>query len=91
VRPKDLETFGLVDGIWIVEPRLAIPLVIALRNNLVEIAGVRQAQDGQQTKMKLVYVYLTGPKFRHRFEAIIEKFTDMREDLDKVRKLMMKQ
>ena len=91
VRPKGLETFGLVDGIWIVEPRLAIPLVIALRNNLIEIAGVRQAQDGQQTKMELVYAYLTGPKFRHRFEAIIEKFTDMREDLDKERKLMMKQ
>lgn len=91
VRPKDLDTFGLVDGIWIVEPRLAIPLVIALRNSLVEIAGVRQAQDGQQTKMELVYAYLTGPKFRHRVEAIIEKFSDMRDDLERERKLMMKQ
>ena len=27
--------------------------------------------------MELVYQYLTGPKFRHRVEAIVEKFSDM--------------
>ena len=73
-----------------VEPRLAIPLVIALRQTLIEIAGVRLAQDGQQTKMELVYAYLTGPKFKHRVEAIIEKFSDMSLDLDRERKAMTK-
>jgi hypothetical protein len=31
---------------------------------------------------------LTGPRFRNRIEAIVEKFTDMQEDLDKERKTM---
>ena len=26
--------------------------------------------EGQQTKMELVYQYLTGPRFRHRIEAV---------------------
>ncbi len=43
-----------------------------------------------QTKMELAYQYLTGPHFRHRMDAIVEKFTDMRDDLDRERKLMTK-
>jgi hypothetical protein len=55
---------------------------------LIELSAARQAGEGQQTKMELVYQYLTGPRFRHRIEAIVEKFSDMREDLDKERKAM---
>ena len=38
--------------------------------------------------MELIYQYLTGPKFKHRIEAIVEKFSDMQADLDKERKAM---
>ncbi len=88
--PKGVETFDLVDGVWVADPRFALPLAIALRQSLVDIAVNRQAQEGQQTKMELVYQYLTGPRFRHRIDAIVEKFTDMRDDLDRERKLMTK-
>jgi hypothetical protein len=37
----------------------------------------RAANAGQQTKMELVYEYLTGSLFRQRIEAIVEKFSDM--------------
>ncbi len=86
--PKDIATFGHIDGIWITEPRFAMPLVIALRQTLIEVAATRQAQDGQETKMELVYQYLTGPRFRHRVEAIVEKFSDMQADLDREKKAM---
>lgn len=84
--PKGVTAFDHVDGVWIAEHRCAIPVAIALRQSLIEIAKVRQAGDGQQTKMELVYEYLTGPRFRHRIEAIVEKFSDMQSDLDKERK-----
>ena len=38
--------------------------------------------------MEMVYAYLTGPRFRHRIDAIVEKFTDMQADLDRERKTM---
>jgi hypothetical protein len=38
--------------------------------------------------MQLVYQYLTGPKFRQRVEAIVEKFSDMQTDLDREKKSM---
>ena len=88
VLPKGTESFNLVDGVWVAEPRCAIPMAIALRQSLIELAGARQAGEGQQTKMELVYQYLTGQRFKHRVEAIVEKFKDMQEDLDKERKTM---
>ena len=86
--PKEVDTFGFVDGIWVADFALIVPLAIALRQSLIEVAGARQAREGQATKMELVYQYLTGPKFRHRVEAIAEKFTDMQADLDRERKTM---
>jgi len=88
--PKHVESFDLVDGVWVSEPRFAIPLAIALRQSLMELACSRQAREGQQTKMELTYAYLTGPRFRHRIDAIVEKFTDMQADLDRERKTMMR-
>lgn len=88
--PKDIETFNLVDGVWVSSHSCAIPVAIALRYSLIELASARHAGEGQQTKMELVYQYLTGPRFRHRIEAIVEKFADMHEDLQRERKTMTK-
>ena len=86
--PKDVETFNHIDGVWVTSYRCVLPLAVALRHSLIELAAARTAGEGQQTKMELVYQYLTGPRFRHRVQAIVEKFTDMQEDLERERKTM---
>jgi hypothetical protein len=83
VLPKGVETFELVDGVWVVHPSAAIALAVVLRHSLLEVHGARQASQGQQTKMELVYQYLTGPRFRQRVEAMLESFKAMRQDLEK--------
>jgi len=89
--PKDVETFELIDGVWVTHPKAAIPVAVALRHSLLEVAMARSASEGQQTKMEMVYQYLTGPRFRHRVQAIVEAFSSMQEDLDKEKKAIMKQ
>ncbi len=91
VLPKGIETFAMVDGIWVTHPRAALPVAAILRQTLLDIATARQASEGQQTKTEMVYQYLTGPRFRHRVEAIVEAFSTMQADLDKERKAIMKQ
>lgn len=86
--PKDIESFSHVDGVWVTAPKYAFPLVMSLRHTLIEVANSKQSQEGQQTKMELVYDYLTGPRFRHRVEAIVEKFSDMQTDLEREKKSM---
>ena len=89
--PKEMTaSFDLIDGVWVSEPRCAVPVAIALRESLITLAAARQAGEGQQTKMELIYQYLTGPRFRHRVEAIVEKFVDMQADLDRERRTMTK-
>lgn len=91
VLPKGVETFEMVDGIWVTHPRAALPVAAILRQSLLEIAIARQSSEGQQTKTEMIYQYLTGPRFRQRVEAIVEAFSTMQEDLDKERKAIMKQ
>lgn len=91
VLPKGVETFGLVEGVWVALPQAALPVAVALRFTLIETATARIASEGQQTKTELVYQYLTGPRFRQRVQAIVEAFSSMKEDLDKERKVILKQ
>ena len=89
--PKDVETFGLIDGVWVADPKVTLPVALSLRQSLIEVAAVRQASEGQQTKMEMVYGYLMGPRFRQRIQAIVEAFSSMREDLDRERKAITRQ
>jgi len=89
--PKDVEAFDLVNGVWVTHPRVAIPVAIMLRQSLIELAVARQSSEGQQTKSEMLYSYLTSPRFRLRVQAIVEAFSNMKEDLDKERKVITKQ
>lgn len=89
--PKGVEAFGLIDRVWITDPRSVVPVAVALRHMLVEVASARQASEGQQTKTEMIYQYLTGPRFRQRLEAIVEAFSSMQEDLDKEKRAITKQ
>jgi hypothetical protein len=88
--PKGLQTFDQIDGVWVTEPRCAVAVAIALRESLIALLAARLAGEGQQTKMEMIYQYLTGPRFRHRIEAVVERFSDMQADLDRERKTMMR-
>ncbi len=91
VLPKGVETFDVLDGVWVTSPRAALPVATMLRHTLLQVNTARQVSEGQQTKTEMVYQYLTGPRFRHRVEAIVEAFSSMQQDLDKERKAIMRQ
>jgi hypothetical protein len=89
--PKEIDTFGLVENVWVTHTKTVLPLALTLRHTLIEVACARQASEGQQTKTEMIYQYLTGPRFRHRVQAIVEAFSTMQEDLDKEKKAITKQ
>jgi hypothetical protein len=89
--PKEVDTFGFVDGVWVADPKVALPVALSLRQTLIDVAAARQASEGQQTKMEMVYGYLTGPRFRQRVQAIVEAFSSMKEDLDREKKAITRQ
>jgi len=74
---------------WGTCPRAALPVATMLRHTLLQVSMARQVSEGQQTKTEMIYQYLTGPRFRHRVEAIVEAFSTMQEDLDSERRRLL--
>ena len=82
VLPKGVNGFGLVNGVWVVSYAHVIPLVNALRIQLIEVAKVKLSLVGRDEKMGLLYKYLSGPQFKNRVENIVMAFVNMKADLD---------
>lgn len=41
--PKGVETFELIDGVWVTHPRAVLPVALSLRQMLIEVASARLA------------------------------------------------
>jgi hypothetical protein len=89
--PRGVESFDFIDGIWVAQPRIAMPLATVLRQWLIQVSQTQLASEGKHTKMDLVYEYLTGSQFRQRVQAIVEAFSTMQEDLEREKKAITKQ
>jgi hypothetical protein len=88
--PKDLATFGCMDGVWVTSRPCLIGLAGALRAGLIEVAGAKRSVEGRQEKMEVLYNYLSGVEFRHRVEGIVEAFATLRNDLEAEKRAMQR-
>ncbi len=88
--PPDIQHFNEMDGVWVSSLSCTLPVAMALRASLLQLASQRRGAEGQQTKSELVYTYLTGPLFRGRIEAIAERWSEMQKDLADEKKATMK-
>lgn len=86
--PKDMEKFGLRQGIWICSFHEIKSLSVVLREMLIRIHSVKIVQENKDEKMDMLYNYLTGSEFVQQIEAIVEGFTGMLSDLQKEKNAM---
>ncbi|MEI7577896.1 MAG: DUF2130 domain-containing protein [Armatimonadota bacterium] len=83
VTPAGVDTFDMVEGVWIVKPQYAVALAIAIREGILQTSEARKAAEGIESKATLVYSYLMGEDFKSRFGAIVETFVTMQKQLIK--------
>ncbi|MGZ4037358.1 MAG: DUF2130 domain-containing protein, partial [Bacteroidia bacterium] len=76
--PKDLDFFGLKDGVWICTFSEVKALSHVLRDGIIKIAGAAKTQENKGEKMTMLYNYLTGNEFAEQWKAIREGFLSMR-------------
>jgi len=73
--PQDIETnFAIKDGVWICSYDSVQDLTLALRFGLLKLQAVAITQQGKDSKMELLYNYLTSEEFKNVFEAILSGF-----------------
>lgn len=88
VLPKEMDGFGLREGVYICRYHEARSLGIVLRQALLKISEANSAQENKGEKMVMLYNYLTGNEFRHQIEAISEGFMSMKNEITRERAAM---
>lgn len=83
VMPTDIKLAGFRNGIWVTERQFVIPLADSMRAKLIQLFYAKKAAEGKDTKMEILYRYLSGTEFKNRVEAIIEAFTNMQQEIEK--------
>lgn len=81
VLPKDMESFGFKDGVWICRFSEVKALAFLLRDSLVKISSAQISQENKGDKMQLLYDYLTGTEFRQNIEAVMEGFVSLKDSI----------
>ncbi len=88
--PKDMDSFGEKDGIWVCNFSEVGGVAHLLRNGIIKVYEAYKAQEGKGDKMQMLYDYLTGNEFRGQVEAIMEGFLAMKQGITKERIQMEK-
>lgn len=88
--PKDMDNFGMKDGVWICTFTQIKSLAFVLRDSLIKINSALISQENKGDKMSMLYSYLTGNEFRQQIEAIVEGFSELQDGIQKEKNAMQK-
>jgi len=88
--PKEMDNFGMKDGVWVCRFTDIKALSFLLRDSLIKIHGAVASQENKGDKMHLLYNYLTGNEFKQQIEAIVEGFVTLKDSIGKEKLQMEK-
>ena len=88
--PKDLDCFGLKDGIWICTFSEVKALANVLRDGVIRVFNSSKKHENKGDKMHLLYDYLTSNEFSEQWKAIREGFVSMKMSIQVERNAMEK-
>lgn len=72
--PKHIERYGIIDGVWVCGFNDVRELSLVLRYGLLKLQQVAIQNVGKETKMEMLYKYLTSDDFKNVFESILSGF-----------------
>ena len=77
--PKDIKRYGIIDGVWICGFNDVAELSLVLRYGLLKLQTIAIIQHGKETKMEMLYKYLTSEQFKAVFESILKGFKTLQD------------
>ena len=88
IMPKDMDCFGIRDGVWICSFSEASALAAVLRDGVIRVFNTTRTNENKGDKMHLLYDYLTSSEFAEQWKAIREGFLSMKQSIQKERDAM---
>jgi hypothetical protein len=86
--PKEMDCFGVRDGVWICSFSEVKALAGVLRDGVIRVFGAAKSNENRGDKMHLLYDYLTSNEFAEQWKAIREGFMSMKLSIQKERDAM---
>ncbi len=78
---RGTQGFYVERGVIIVHPAGVMSIAAILRNQIVQIAGMKLGQQQRDKAVKLILDYLEGPEFANSMDAIVQETIAVREEL----------
>lgn len=88
--PKGMTKPGLVDGVWVCQLHDLPLLSQLLRKHVLKYSAALVAQKSKGTKMELLYNYLTSEQFANSIVRVLDRFSQLRDQLEKERRSLQK-
>ncbi len=88
--PKEMDCFGIKDGVWICSFSEVRALASVLRDGVVRVFNTAKSNENKGDKMHLLYSYLTSNEFAEQWKAIREGFMSMKLSIQRERDAMEK-
>lgn len=88
--PKEMDCFGIKDGVWICSFPEVKPMVAVLRDGMIRVFANTKSNENKGDKMHLLYDYLTSGEFAEQWKAIREGFMSMKLSIHRERDAMEK-
>jgi len=87
--PKEIESFGRQNDIWISNFKSANGLATLLRQLLIDVTRQKLVSAGQTSMRDMIYEYVTGTEFAMHIKAVVSAFAMMQEDLEKEKRAVV--
>lgn len=77
--PKEIERYGIIDGVWVCKLDDVKELSLVLRYGLLKLQSMTMVHQGKDSKMESLYKYLTSEEFKNVFESILAGFKNIQD------------
>lgn len=88
--PAEMDRMGIRDGVWVCSFSEFKGLCAVIRESVVQLKMVVSSQENRGDKMHMLYDFLTSNTFKMQIEAIVEGFSQMKEDLESEKRSMQR-
>ncbi len=86
--PKDMDCFGLKDGVWICCFDEVKALAGVLRDGVVRVFTSAKSHENKGDKINMLYSYLTSNEFTEKWKAMREGFVSIAQSIQKEKDIM---
>jgi hypothetical protein len=78
--PEEQDKFFFKEGVWICSLGEVKGLSLVLRHGLIQVHAISTTHHGKETKMEMLYNYLTSQEFSGQWAAIVEGFKSLQDN-----------